>query len=117
MFRGIINISTGLLNGILEINVSQDILANLFTQTSADSRRELFIVNSKGTIILTGDKKDLYSNIANQQYFQWAVDQNRNGTILQIGKEKFLVTSSKFERMDWIIIGLIPIEELMQDNN
>lgn len=51
-------------------------------------------------------------NISEEEYFQWAEDNKKGGKVFRIDGKRYLVTASVIPTLDWLMIGLTPVNEL-----
>lgn len=111
---GVINADSGQPVGVLETNVNEKYISKLYSHISVGESGKLFIINKGGQIVSDTDKRKIYSNISFEPYFKWALD-NEGGKIFTIDNSQSLVISRHYARLDWIILGIVPTQEITQD--
>ena len=116
VIKDVIYALNGSIIGTLEINVNQEIIAGIYSSLRYGETGRFFIVNDAGKIVSSNNQADLYKSIANDKYFPWILENDHNGKVFKIESREFLVTSSKYKRMNWIVIGIIPLDELTDDS-
>jgi two-component system sensor histidine kinase YesM len=114
--RNIIYSAHGNLIGYLIIDVNEEIISKIYSKVKYGKTGKFMIVNANGDIISAYDKSELNKNISREEYFDWLKGNDRKGRVFDINGRKCLVSSRVFERTGWIIIGMVPIVEIMEDN-
>lgn len=117
MLRSLVDRNSGLANGILKVDINQKIFSNLFNSELGYGFADTIIVDNKGTIICAVNEDRLYSNIYSQNYFEWILENNNDSKIFSVDGKKFLITTLYYQRTDWHIIGITPIDVLTEDSN
>ncbi|HEX2926579.1 MAG TPA: sensor histidine kinase [Ruminiclostridium sp.] len=111
---GIINADSGQPMGVLETNVTENYVSQLYSHIAIGESGKLFIINKNGEIVSDTNKKDIYTNISSEPYFKWAQN-NEGGRIFTIGGVQNLVICRHYDRLNWIILGVVPTREITQD--
>ena len=69
------------------------------------------IADTDGNKKIENDQ-DVSGNISEEEYFQWAEDNKKGGKVFRIDGKRYLVTASVIPTLDWLMIGLTPVNEL-----
>jgi two-component system sensor histidine kinase YesM len=110
--KKIINGTTGEVLGYLVLNVNAKTIYANYLGTSYGRNGYYLLANRNGEIVSAEDSRSVGENIAGQPYFQWAMQQEGDGRIFTIDGQKFLVTTNTLNAMDWIVFGIIPLDEV-----
>ncbi len=102
--------NTGSIMGYIMVEYLSDILIENFSQLRYGEDGEYVISDYNGNIkIQTG--KDENSNIKEEQFFKYSISGNSGKTVI-INHRKYLVTASNIDTLQWIMIGLTPVDNL-----
>lgn len=115
--KNIIGYNDGVILGVIYININEEIISNNYSQLHYGKKGSYFIVNETGNIVSSQNKSEIFKNISNESYFIQAKKTVLGDQIVQIQGEKYLVTSKYFKRMHWIVMGIIPLDEITADND
>ena len=50
--------------------------------------------------------------IEKESYFQWALTEPQGGKVFLVDGQRCLVTTDMIPKLDWIMIGITPVDEL-----
>ncbi len=95
--------------GMLGISVTEDVVARFYSHTQRDLPLETFIMNGQGIIVSHTNK----SKISNNARLDEILDKKDGSTEIN-GK---LVVYKYIKDWDWYVIGTLPINYLLRDNN
>ncbi|WHH60365.1 sensor histidine kinase [Petroclostridium sp. X23] len=109
-------ISTDYVLGVLEVKISQNIFSKLYTYLDYAGVGRFIIVNKQGMIIFPDKDNSFYDNLVKENFVHLTSNHEITGRVYNYQKESFLISSNRFERLGWIIIGIIPLDDLIQDN-
>lgn len=112
LHKKIINGMTGEVLGYLVLNIHAKTIYAKFLNTSYGRNGFYLLANRNGDIVSAGDNRYVAVNIADEPFFQWAVSHDGDGRIFELDGTKYLVTSNALDAMDWIVFGLIPLDEV-----
>lgn len=107
--------NTGKPLGKLEVCINERYVSSLYSEIKIGISGYIFIADKNGTIISDDNKDLLYKSIREEPYYNW-VSANEGGRIFKIGNKDCLVINSFYERLDWLIIGIVPIKEITRDS-
>lgn len=101
---------SGKIKGYIMVEYLSDILIENFASLQYGEAGEYIIADYNGNVkILTGEDKDKI--IDEEPFFQYAID-NEAGKTAVINGEKYLITSSNIGTLQWVMIGLTPVDSL-----
>ena len=103
--------------GMLEMNILEEKISAIYSDLQYEQSGKTFIANEDGRIISSLDKNELYGNIYDKDYFQWANRFDNQGRIFTINGTRHLVISKHIKSLEWIIIGILPLSEVMAKND
>lgn len=95
--------------GILGISVSEDVVARFYSHINTNLPLETFIMDGNGIIISHIDKSRIYSDAGLKNMVH-----KQDGAKEINGK---LVVCKYVKDWDWYVIGTLPIDYLLRDNN
>jgi len=95
--------------GMLGISVTEDVVARFYSNTQRDLPLETFIMNGQGIIVSHTDKSKISTNARLDEILD-----KKDGSTEIDGK---LVVYKYIEDWDWYVIGTLPINYLLRDNN
>ncbi|WP_105613986.1 sensor histidine kinase [Vallitalea okinawensis] len=103
--------------GILRVNVKEENIAKIYEKDINGKKGSYYIIDSNQNIISSSDKKMLNSKInksllqgINQEEQFWYYE-----TVME--NKQFLVTYYYMQDLDWYLINLIPIEDILSEMN
>lgn len=103
--------------GLVELTIKESYISDQFRNIDIGKNGSIFIVNQKGLISSHTDKRQLYMSIAGEPYFAWATAHEGGEQFRDASGRQVLVVSRYFPRLDWTIIGTVPIQEITKDND
>ena len=116
LFRALIDDRTGEIMGAMQVDIDQKTIAQLFSNPETDKLDATLIFDRKGSVVSSSDENKLYKDISKEKYFRWIINNPNQGKVFHVGKEKYLLTSVKYERLGWYIVGFIPLKNLTKDS-
>lgn len=111
---GVMNADSGNPIGVLETNVNEKYISGLYSRITIGDNGRLFIIDKSGMIVSDMEKSKLYSNISSEPYFNWILG-NEGGKIFGTADSQSLVICRHYERLNWVIIGIVPTWDITQD--
>lgn len=112
VFRG----TTGRYLGRLFLNISGDAITDLFSGSGNNDSSDYFIVNGEGFIVFSEIKSLTGNSIINESYYEWIKANDMEGEIFNTDGEERLVTSGHMKEMDWYIVGMTPLNTILEDS-
>ncbi|WHH57974.1 sensor histidine kinase [Petroclostridium sp. X23] len=116
MLKTILDPMTQDILGVLKINISGNIFSKVYSRLNYGSAGSFVIINSQGDIVSYDKELGHYKDTIHQNYTEWLTKRGREGKIYKIGNESLLVNLSRINRLDWTIIGIVPLDALMEDS-
>lgn len=116
LIKPIIFAGSGKFIGFTEVNINEKTISNLYSNLIYGKTGRFFIINNDGVVVSSGIKGELNTSIRQYDYFKWLQQSNRAGKVFKIKSEEFLITCSKYEGINWIVVGIIPLDELIGQN-
>ncbi|OPA81491.1 histidine kinase [Paenibacillus selenitireducens] len=101
--------------GIIQLSIDERYIADQYANIDIGHDGHIFIVNKDGRIASHPDKSQLYTSITKQPYFSWVLGHAGGKTFTFNGIEH-LVVSQSYPRLNWTIVGVVPIQEITKDN-
>lgn len=103
--------ASGLIKGYVLIEYQSPLLINNFAHIRYGETGSYLIADTDGNKKIENDQ-DVSGNISEEEYFQWAEDNKKGGKVFRIDGKRYLVTASVIPTLDWLMIGLTPVNEL-----
>lgn len=105
---------TGEVRGYIMVEYNDDILANNFTQLKYGEQGQYVIADREGNVkIFSGGNTE--DDISREEFFRYALKKENGNHICHYRSEKYLVTVSGIDTIDWVMIGLTPVRALTQE--
>ncbi|RUS47484.1 sensor histidine kinase [Cohnella sp. AR92] len=102
--------------GILQLSIDEPSISRQYANVRLGDTGQLFIVGPDGEIISHPDSNYLNTSIRDQPYYSIISQRQEGKTFLMNGK-RYLAVSRPYERMNWTIVGIVPIEEITKDKS
>lgn len=100
--------------GILSVSINENIFSRLYSHLDYGRTGRFIVVNRNGTMVFPENNDyGLYSEFFRRRYVELFTDSDTQGTVTTFGKERFVVISNILERLGWVIIGMVPLNELL----
>jgi two-component system sensor histidine kinase YesM len=116
LVRPMYSLKTGNKIGFVQIDVDEPLLSIVFSNMYNGHTSLYEIVNQQGIVVSTKDKGAMFSSIRDFTFFHWVLSNDRNGKVFNINGKKYLINSKKMDNFNWIIVGQVPMNELMRDS-
>jgi two-component system sensor histidine kinase YesM len=115
-YRIIHNSDTGDQIGVIETNINETHLSELYANIRLGQTGQVIILNTQGQIVSSANKAQVYSYVRSAPYFEWILTNSGGGKVFAIDGRESLVISKPYPRLGWIITGIVPLEEITADN-
>lgn len=115
LFQKFNSAKSGIPLGLIQLSIDERYIADQYANIDMGASGDIFIVNKKGIVSSDTHKDKLYTSISKAIYYPWALS-HEGGKVFQIEGKDFLVVSRSYPRLDWVIIGIVPIYEINKDN-
>lgn len=103
--------------GLVELTIKEAYIADQYRNIDIGRNGSIFIVNKQGRISSHTDKGMLYKSVADQPYFSWVTAHEGGEQFRDASGRNVLVVSRYFPRLDWTIVGTVPIQEITKVND
>ncbi len=117
--KTIIGIDTGHILGTAILYVKEKDVAAIYLDNIVNKNDKFFIIDDQRTIISTQNKNELYSRFDDERYLgEYRLEDvsNNESFIRNIEGKKTLVAIQDFEKLNWKIVSLIPLDEITYEN-
>ena len=109
------NALTGDILGIMQTNVNERVLAGLYMDVSLGDTGRIFFLNRDGIVMSGRDAETLYVDMSGEPFFPM-LSGNEGGLTFAKDAQEFLLVYHLYERLDWMIVGLVPAREITKEN-
>ncbi|MBB6637295.1 sensor histidine kinase [Cohnella thailandensis] len=100
--------------GVLQLSIEETFVSRQYSDIRLGDTGQLFIVGPNGEILSHPDSRFLNSSVRDKPYYPLLEQHEEGKTFLMEGQE-YLAISRPYERMDWTIVGIVPIGEITKD--
>ena len=109
------NMYSGAKAGLVEFHIEEAFLSKQLLGSDLGENVEVFITDSTGMVIVHNNKELLGQDFSGLPYFN---DLDQNDKYVQIfdGEKNFLATTLCMNINGWVVIGYIPLAEIMQSS-
>lgn len=115
--KEIININTGEYVGLLVVLTGEDSFSDIYRDMGLKgSMGNYFICDNDGIIVSSSDNEEILKPVDNTVLREWIIDDDKTNQIIKIDGEKTLVTSFTFPKLNWKLIGTVPISNVTQES-
>jgi two-component system sensor histidine kinase YesM len=109
--KKIYNLSDGTVLGSLIMNITEDEIASIYRDIQLGETGKYLIIDQNGMIISSQDKAELLTHL-DAGVYQVLQGKEFGKEIKQINGIDYLIGFRTFQKLDWKIIGLVPVVEL-----
>ncbi len=113
--RDIISVKRADVVGTIDMNIPEEKFSNFLKNVQYGKSGTYLIANSAGTIISSPDENSLYKTIEKDPYVNWMNMTREGGKVFSLNNRKVLYTVRHIEPHDWMIIGKVPLKEVIGD--
>lgn len=117
--KPIIGFDTGRYMGTVVLYMKENDLASMYLENITNQNDRFYIVNEHGEIISTQDKNELYQSFDEDKYLgDYLLEEvyGDHSFIRKIDGIQVLVTVTGFEKLNWKIISITPLDEITNEN-
>ena len=114
--KGLVNIDTGKHLGVLAVVTSENTFSNIYKNMGMGKSGRYFICDSNGTVVSSTDKSEILKPISNALLRSWIINHNKTSQILKINGKNNLVTLFHYQKLNWNIVGMVPLYEITQES-
>lgn len=117
LVKKIINTKNGNTLGILILNIKESTISDIYKNMGPENIANDFIVDGQNKIVSSQNGSGLFQIFQNLEG-QNSVLQDRDGSkIVTFDGQKVLLTSTSLKNLDWRLVSLISIRDLLTDVN
>ncbi|NBD28040.1 cache domain-containing sensor histidine kinase [Paenibacillus glycinis] len=109
--KTVIHKDTGKTIGRVVLYVKESVIASIYESTNSYKGGEFYILDRNGKIISSQNKANLYRDFAETTSIPIPLGDHTN-FIQGRGNHKVLVSTNRFEPLQWSIVSVIPIDEI-----
>ncbi len=115
--KEIININTGGYVGMLVVRTGEESFSDIYKDVDIKGRNgNYFICDNNGIIVSSSDKSEILKPIQDTTLREWVIGDDKTNQVIKIDGEKTLVTSFAFPKLNWQLIGTVPISNVTQES-
>jgi len=114
--KAVQDITTGNWLGSIIVYINKNAASSIYEGIKNGKTGKYFIVNRDGYVVSSGDKELFEKSIINEEFFRWVTENGTGGKIFDINGKKELVTAILLNKVDWYLVGTVPINELTEDS-
>lgn len=112
--KSVIHKDTGKTIGIVFLYLTESDIASIYLDNMKYKGGMFYILNQNGEIISTQNKNELYKKFSEISNFR--ISHFEKSQIIGTGKDKVLITTRNFDKLQWKIVSMIPLEEITVEN-
>lgn len=117
--KTIIELNTGHILGTVALYLKETDIAAIYLDNIINRDDKFFIIDDQGYIISTQDKTELYEKFDEERYLgEYKLEEvsNIKSLIRNIGGKQALVTVQDFNKLNWKIASVVPLDEITYEN-
>lgn len=117
--KTIIGMDTGHVLGTAVLYLREQDVAGIYLDNIVNENDKFFIVDNQKNIISTQDKSELYGKFDEKLYlgkYKLEDISDTKSLIRNIGQRKVLITVQNFQKLDWKVVSVIPLDEITYEN-
>lgn len=117
--KTIIGRDTGHHLGTAILYLKEKNVASIYLNNMVNQDDKFFIIDDQRNIISTQDKNELYKKFDEKKYlgeYMLEEDSNTKSLIKNIEGTQSLITVEDFQKLNWKIISIIPLDEITYEN-
>jgi two-component system sensor histidine kinase YesM len=99
--------------GILLISINEETIYEIY-QNSLLANNRFLIIDSRGIVISSDERKQVGTKTKNGQYLKLIKDRTSDHQILTINHTRYLCNFKKIDKVDWYIIASIPLSTIFK---
>lgn len=108
--------TSGKIKGYIMLEYASQLLVNNFAHIKYGDSGSYFITDLDGHVKIYNDE-DSSRFLGKEAFFKWASREQEGGDVFRIDGRRYLVTASVIPTLDWLMLGLTPVEQLTQKGN
>ncbi|MDO4343358.1 MAG: sensor histidine kinase [Eubacteriales bacterium] len=103
--------TSGKIKGYIMIEYRSQLLINNFVHMRYGDTGSYMVTDLQGNVKILNDEDSLLY-VGEEEFFQWASREQKGGRVFRMNGERYLVTSDIIPKLNWVMIGITPVEEL-----
>lgn len=111
--RAFRNYASGKICGYIMIEYRSSLLSGNFTHMKYGETGHYLIADLDGNVKIEDDQ-DSEKNILDEEFFQWVKTEPQGGSVFSLQGQRCLITAETIPKLNWVMIGVIPVSELTQ---
>lgn len=115
--KGLVNINTGRYLGLLVVVTSENTFSGIYQNMGMGKTGRYFICDENGLIVSSADKNEVLKPVENEALKRWIVNHKNTSEVLKINGKSMLITQYYYEKLNWRIVGLVPLNEITRDSH
>lgn len=116
--KKIVDFDTGENLGTAIMYLREKDLASVYMDNLINKDEKIYILDKNDNVISAQDKEDLYKKFNfGLNLDSSALDNVKNGSkIINISGRQLLITEREFNKLDWKIVSIVPLDEITTEN-
>ena len=117
--KTIIGLDTGHILGTAVLYIKEKDVANIYLDNIVNKEDKFYIIDDQNTIISTQDKGEIYNKFDEEKYLGGYTisEMSQNKSIISnVDGIQALVTVQNFDKLNWKLISIIPLDEITYEN-
>ncbi|MDC7288340.1 sensor histidine kinase [Blautia schinkii] len=108
--------TSGKIKGYIMLEYRSQLLVNNFTHINYGDSGSYFITDLDGNVKINNDE-DSSIYLGDEEFFKWASKEQEGGKVFRMDNRRYLVTASVIPTLDWLMIGITPVEQLTRQGD
>jgi two-component system, sensor histidine kinase YesM len=114
--KGIVNIDSGDYIGLLCVVTSENTFANIFKNMGMGKSGKYFICDKNGVVVSSTNTKEILKPIKGDTLKSWVLNHTERSQIINLNGVKTLITSFSYSKLNWQLIGTVPLYEITSES-
>lgn len=113
--KKVININTGDTVGLLLVTTRENVFSSIYQNMGIGKTGQYFICDNNGIVVSSSDNNNILKPINNTELRKWVLKKGSKENIIKINGKKMLVTAYAFPKLNWQLVGIVPLSELTKE--
>lgn len=114
--KAVIHKDTGDTLGTVCIYIKEKTVESIYIDKTINTNNKFYIVDSNGAIISSNNKNDLFKSFINKIGSSDIMLLKNRSLITTLNNSKVLVSVYDFEKLNWKIVNIVPLDEITVEN-
>lgn len=114
--KGLVNIDTGKHLGVLAVVTSENTFSNIYKNMGMGQSGKYLICDKNGIVVSSTNKNEILKPISNAVLRSWIINHDKTSQILKVDGKNTLVTLFYYQKLNWNIVGMVPLYEITQES-